>query len=207
MNFSIQLDLVSGGHTELELTEPDQFPSSYFICMEHSGSTEFWQLVTKILAASNRSVSAFSAGLRKLGLKRPEITDSAMRDLFQRGGYAFGVFWHMDPVLAALDLTANQIFMFVRDPRDVVVCSNLAISDAAGQVPADPARHAPEADRDSIPFSILDFVQSPEVDHIALRYRQYADFCRSHNNVTVFRYEDVLFSWRELVISLIPARP
>jgi hypothetical protein len=203
MTVSIKLDLVSGGHTELELTEPDQFPSSYFISMDHSGSTEFWQLVTKILAASNRSVSAFSAALRKLGLKRPHITDSAMRNLFQRSGYAFGVFWHMDPVLAALHLTANQVFMFVRDPRDVVVCSNQAIHDATGHVAANPPRQAPVADPDSTPIPMLDFVQSPEVDHIALRYRQYADFCRSHNNVTVFRYEDVLFSWRELVISLI----
>jgi hypothetical protein len=54
-----------------------------------------------------------------------------------------------------------------------------------------------------MPIRLLDFVQSPQLDEIALRYRRFADFCRSAKNATVFRYEDVIFTWRTLVAGLI----
>jgi SAM-dependent methyltransferase len=185
MSLAVQLDLVSGGRAELVLEDPDPFPSSYFISMEHSGNAEFWQVVVKLLAAAKRSVCKFGAGLRQLRLTRREVTNSAMRGLLQTNGYAFGIFWDVDPALRDVDLTDHKTFIFVRDPRDVVVSSHSALMDASASVPP-----------------LLDYVRSQDVDHIARRYHRFADFCRSAKNVTVFRYEDVMFSWRKLVVDL-----
>src|SRR5579864_392005 len=120
MSLAVQLDLVSGGQAEFVLEEPDQFPSSYFISMEHSGDAEFWQVVLQLLAAAKRSVCKIGGGLRQLGLTRRDVTNSAMRRLLQTNGYAFGIFWDIDPALRDVDLTDHKSFIFVRDPRDVV---------------------------------------------------------------------------------------
>jgi hypothetical protein len=202
MTRSIQLDLVSGGRIELVLEEPDQFPSSYFVAMEHSGNAEFWQIVVKLLAAAKRSVCKVGACLRQQGLTRQDVTDSAMRSLLQTNGYAFGIFWDVDPALRDLDLTDHKTFIFVRDPRDLVVSSHSAMMDTRGSVPPKHPREAPAADRDSNSVALLDNVRSLDVDDIARRYRRFADFCRSAKNVTVFRYEDAMFSWRRLVVDM-----
>src|SRR5579863_9488967 len=200
MSLSVLLELVSGGHMPIEMEEPDAFPSSYFISMEHSGNSEFWQVVVKILAAANRSVCKFGSTLRSLGLTRRDITNSAMRNLLQTNGYAFGILREVDSALIDLDLAGHKTFIFVRDPRDVVACRHSAMLGAAS------TDHAQDADggvRDRRPVSVLDFVSSPDGDDIARQYRQLADFCRSAKNVTLFRYEDVMFSWREVVAGLI----
>jgi hypothetical protein len=203
MNVSVQLDLVSGGRAQLVLEEPDQFPSSYFISLEDSGALQLWHIVSKILESSKRSVCWFTTDLWKKGLTRQDVTNAALRNLLQTRGYAFGIFCNIDPALTGLDQTGNQTFVLVRDPRDVVVSKYLAMKGGGGKVPADHLRQALVDDRNSNSRRILDFVQSPDGDHIARRFRQVADFCRSAKNVTVFRYEDVMFSWRTVVADLI----
>jgi hypothetical protein len=136
MSLAVQLDLVSGGRAELVLEEPDPFPSSYFISMEHSGNAEFWRIVMKLLAAAKRSVCKFGQSLRKAGLTRQDVTDSAMRNLLQTNGYAFGIFRDVDPALTDPDLTDHKTFIFVRDPRDVVVSMHMSMRDGKGKVPA-----------------------------------------------------------------------
>src|ERR1700730_6197673 len=112
MSHAVQLDLVSGGRAELVLENPDPFPSSYFISMEHSGNAEFWWVVVKLLAAAKRSVCKFGAGLRQQGLTRRDVTDSAMRNLLQTNGFAFGIFRDIDPALTDLDLAGHKTFIF-----------------------------------------------------------------------------------------------
>jgi hypothetical protein len=196
----VRLDLISGGQAELALEAPDSFPSSYFISLGPSG-TRVWQILTKLLVASKRSVCAFSAELDKQGLKRQDVTDSAMGNLLQNSGYAFGMFWDIDPVLARWDRADTNKFMLVRDPRDLVVSSYLAMNKAKGGAPASSPREA-HAERDSNSGSILDYLRSPQVEALVRRYRRCADFCRSAKNVTAFRHEDVVFSWRPLVAYL-----
>jgi hypothetical protein len=197
------LDLVSGGRAHLALEEPDQFPSSYFISLEDSSASQLWQIVTKILQSSKRSVCWFTTDLWKKGLTRQDVTNAALRNLLRTRGYAFGIFRNVDPALAGLDQTGNQTFVLVRDPRDVVVSRYLAMKGGGGTAPTGQLREALVDDRNSISRRILDFIQSPDGDHIARRFRQVADFCRSAKNVTVFRYEDVMFSWRTVVADLI----
>lgn len=198
-----RLDLVSGGQAELVLEEPDPFPSSYFISLEWNSGIRVWQILTKILAASKRSVCAFSLDLHQRGLKQQDVTNSAMRKLLQTDGYAFGIFWDIDPVLAGLDQTENKKFMMVRDPRDLIVSSYLAMRDAGGSAPADLLRGARRDAGDSNSDPILDYVRSTYVDLTVRRYRRCAAFCRSAKNVTVFRYEDVMFSWRQFISDLV----
>jgi hypothetical protein len=204
MPLSLQLDLVSGGQAELLLSEPDQFPSSYFLSLEpageRAGALWCWQLVMSILVASERSVCWFSSGLRRLGLNRNDVADSAMGDLLKKTGYAFGIFWDVDPALKDSDLGRSKTFVFVRDPRDLVLSSFSAMPNAKAD---NPARQSTEPAKNPSSVSILDFVRSPEVDHIARRYRRFADFCRSLGNVKVFRYEDLMFSWRKVAADLI----
>lgn len=187
----------------MEMDEPDRSPSSYFVSMEHSGNGEFWNLVRKILAAANRSVCKFGATLRSLGLKRSDITDSAISGLLQTEGYAFGIFRELDSALIGLDRTGHKTFIFVRDPRDVVACHHLAAQESTEVGPADRGRDARGGDSERSSVSLLDFLRSPVVDEIARQYHQLAEFCRSAENVTLFRYEDAMFSWREVAASLI----
>jgi hypothetical protein len=195
------LDLVSGGQAELVLEDPDPFPSSYFISLEDSGGLRFWQFVIKILAASKRQACWFGADLRKQGLTRLDVTHTALRNLLQTSGYTFGIFWHIDPALTGLDPTGNKTFVLVRDPRDVVVSKYLAMKEAGEKAPTDPVGHALVGDASS--SRVLEFLRSSDAGPIVRRFHQVADFCRSANEVTVFRYEDVMFSWRTVMSDLI----
>jgi hypothetical protein len=201
MSLSVRLDLVSGGQAELVLEDPDPFPSSYFISLEDSGGLKFWQFVVKILAASKRTACWFGADLRKLGLSRQDVTHTALRNLVQTSGYTFGIFWHIDPALTGLDPTGNKTFVLVRDPRDVVVSKYLAMKEAGEKTPTDHLGQALVDDSSS--SRVLAFVRSSDAGPIVRRFHQVADFCRSANDVTVFRYEDVIFSWRTVVSGLI----
>jgi len=201
MSLSVRLDLVSGGQAELVLEDPDPFPSSYFISLEDSGGLKFWQFVIKILAASKRTACWFGAYLRKQGLTRQDVTHTALRNLLQTSGYTFGIFWHLDPALTGLDPTGNQTFVLIRDPRDVVVSKYLAMKEAGEKAPTDHLAQALVDDASS--SRVLEFVRSSDAGPIVRRFHQVADFCRSANDVTVFRYEDVMFSWRTVVSDLI----
>jgi hypothetical protein len=202
MSRSVQLDLVSGGQAKLRLEEPDRFPSSYFISSDPPVGLQFWQVLIKILEASQRSVCWFSRDLREQGLKHEDIADASIRSLLLTSGYTFGIFWTIDRILQELDEAGNRTFMLVRDPRDVIVNTYLAAMETGKKASTDQRSEAPGSDRDASRPSIIDFVRSSEADRIVLRYRRFADFCRSAKNVTVFRYEDVMFTWRTAVTNL-----
>ena len=202
MPVSVQLDLVSGGQAEFQLPDPDPFPSSYFISMEHSGNGEFWSVAMKILGAANRSVCRFGESLQKAGITRRDVSRSAMRSLLQTNGYAFGMFREIDPGLMDLDLSDRNTFLFVRDPRDVVLSTYLA-TESKRSASAGATEESSAGDPDSSSLPILDFVRSAEVDNLARRYQRFAQFGGTARNVTVFRYEDVMFSWRQLVADLV----
>jgi hypothetical protein len=197
MSLVVQLDLTAGRRAELLLQDPDPFPSSYFISMEHSGNAEFWQIAMQLLAAAKRSICKIGETLQKAGITREDITDAGMRSLLQTNGHAFGIFRNLNSGLPELDAAGHKTFIFVRDPRDVVMCEHFASRDAKESGYGNPPGEKSEND----PSSAL--VSEPVVENIALRYHRFADFCRSARNVTVFRYEDCRFSWRKLVAELI----
>ena len=201
MSVSVPLNLVSGGQAELVLEDPDQFPSSYFISLEDSGGLQFWQFVTKILAASKRRVCWFGECLRKHGLTRQDVTQTALRNLLETRGYTFGIFWSIDRSLTGLDPTGNKTFVLVRDPRDVVVSKYLAMKGTGEKASTECVGDVLPDDASS--NRVLEFVRSSDGSPIARRFRQVADYCRSARNVTVFRYEDITFSWRTVASNLI----
>jgi len=199
MAVALQMDLVSGANVEVLLKDPSPFPSSYFISMEHSGNGEFWQLVQKLLAAANRTVCKVGDSLQKAGIRKQDLTRAAMRKLLQTEGYSFGILREVD-ALADLDLSGHAAFLFVRDPRDLIVSMYLATSNDKVDSPSLSTGGDWEQEEDSA--AIIRFIRSAEVDAVERRYQRFADFC-GKKNVRVFRYEDAFYSWRYVIADLI----
>src|SRR5215471_10764829 len=199
MAVALQMDLVSGANVEVLLKDPSPFPSSYFISMEHSGNGEFWQLVQKLLAAAKRTVCKVGDSLQRAGIRRQDLTRAAMRKLLQSEGYSFGILREVD-ALADLDLSRRAAFLFVRDPRDLIVSMYLATSNDKVDSPSLSTGGDSEQEEDSA--AIIRFIRSAEVDAVERRYQRFADFC-GKKNVRVFRYEDAFYSWRYVIADLI----
>ena len=62
-----------GGYAKLTFPDPGEFASFYAFSMEHSGIVEFWQLLSRLMAAAGRPVCALE-GLRRQGLRQDDVT-------------------------------------------------------------------------------------------------------------------------------------
>jgi hypothetical protein len=199
----MKIELVSGGEAEFDLPDPDQFRSTYFFSMERSGSSLFWTLVRKLLHPSHRSRCQILEDLFRQGITRREVSTTAMRDLLKRQGYAFGMFRELDPALEGLDISGNRKFLLVRDPRDILVSLFFSMA-GTHRIPEQGTARSEILELQKLTRrSIGEFVRSSLIEGVAQRYLAYAQFCRTQQNVTIFRYEDVIFSKREWVLQIV----
>ena len=202
----MKIALVSGAEAEYDLQEPDSFPSSYFFSIERSGSSLFWYIVTDLLKEAGRSYCEPLEHLFTQGITRSQIDTNALRALLARPGYAFGMLRSLDEAVQGLDLSQNKKFLLIRDPRDVLV--SLYFSMAGSHwVPAEGrAREEILKTRELTTGSVGEFATSEVLGNIHGRYSEYRQFCERHGDVTIFRYEDVIFdkmSWITRLIKLL----
>lgn len=199
----MKVALISGGEAAFELQEPDPRPSSYFFSMERSGSSLFWYIVTDLLIAAKRAYCEPLENLFVQGIARAQVDTGALRSLLARPGYVFGMFRSFDEALRGLDLTQNKKFLLIRDPRDVLV--SLFFSMARSHRLPGPGSAQDEIlrVRELTSKSIDAFVESEVTENIQVRYRDYREFCEQHQDVILFRYEDVIFDKQAWVTNII----
>ena len=109
----------------------------------------------------------------------------------------------LDEAIQGLDLSQNNKFLLIRDPRDVLV--SLYFSMAGSHwVPAEGrAREEILKTRELTTGSVGEFATSEVLGNIHWRYSEYRQFCEQNRDVAVFRYEDVIFDKMSWIASLI----
>jgi hypothetical protein len=191
MDSVFELLLVSGSHTRLTLPEAGEFASFYVVSMEYSGNVQFWELLTRLMAAAGRPVCAFNEWLREQGLKEGDLTKSALRSLLHRRGYGFGILFDINPVLQEAAAAESHKLLFLRDPRSMLVATYRHLMRQAADAAA------------SAPASFDEFLESPAAERVAKRYRRFAEFRRQQPNVTMFRYEHAVSGWHQIAADIV----
>ena len=203
MDLEIELDLVSGDRAKLTLPEPGNFTSFYVFSMEHSGNIEFWQLLVGLMAAEGRSIFAFHEGSGKQSLNHWQFTRSGMRDLLRRHGYGFGILFDADPGLTDILVAESQKLLFLRDPREMLAASYCYLIRQADMTAASAATERADHSATSARPSFTEFLQSPDVERVAQRYRRFGELWRQEGNATLFRYEHALSGWHAIAAEIV----
>jgi hypothetical protein len=112
----------------------------------------------------------------------------------------------LDEAIRGLDLSQNKKFLLIRDPRDVLVSLYFSMA-GSHRVPAEGrAREEILKTRELTTGSVGEFATSEVLGNIHKRYSEYRQFCEQNGDVTVFRYEDVIFDkmgWITRLIELL----
>ena len=72
----LELELLSGGRAKLTMAAPGEFASFYVFSMKFSGSPQFWELLSRLMAAAGRPLCGLHEALQQQGLNR--VTDTCI---------------------------------------------------------------------------------------------------------------------------------
>jgi hypothetical protein len=204
MNQEIELELVSGMSARLTLPEPGEFPSFYVFSMEYSGSFRFWRLLERLMTAAGRPLCNLET-LRcqaEKGNGSRKFTDSAQQKLLVRPGYGFGIFYDVSVPLRDVFAGASAKLLFLRDPRDMIVSLYRHLEEQSlGRVNS-AADNPALGEATGAPMGFAEFLESPEVEHVAQRYRRFAELRDREQNVILLRYEHALADWHATAADL-----
>jgi hypothetical protein len=193
----IELDLVAGGSLKLTLPEPGDFASFYVFSMECSGSFSFWKLLERLMAAAGRPLCNFQTMRRQAGEAREslKLTSAAQQILLRRSGYGFGTFYDVLAPLREVFAGASVKLLFLRDPRDMLMARYHQLKKQSRERAGIESHGAAQEEVPGGPAEFAEFLQSPEVEAVAQRYRRLAELRDREPNVTLLRYEQALTDW------------
>lgn len=179
-------------------------PSYFVLGLAKAGSTLMHEIVKALCKASGRTYIDAPAALFAQGVEPARVMVDADW-LRSRGGSIFGGFRWLHPWMDNRALHEGRKILMVRDPRDIL--TSLYFSHAYSHVAPDTGKLAETFDcqRESARAQTIDdYVSGP------LSVRVFRNYCHvlplsRMRDLTLYRYEDVIFDKRNWVRSLAAA--
>lgn len=179
-------------------------PSYYVLGLAKAGSTLMHEIVKALCQASGRTYIDAPAALFAQGVEPARVMVDADW-LRSRGGSIFGGFRWLHPWMDNRALHEGRKILMVRDPRDIL--TSLYFSHAYSHVAPETGKLAETFGgqrKSALSQSIDDYVSGP------LSVRVFRNYCHvlpltRMRDLTLYRYEDVIFDKRNWVRSLADA--
>jgi len=174
-------------------------PSFYAYTMESSGGTEFWQLLSRLMAAAGRPlVTLHDAPASPAG-----DPDGVAR--IASGGQSahcgHGLLFDAEPELIERTAGATRL-LFLRDPR--LMTPNY-YRQRVRPIEGDAKRDYPAHRAEVRPATFAAFLASPRFERVVECYRRFANLRRHGQNVVFLRYEHAKAGWHAIAADIVTA--
>ena len=193
----ISLATKTGGQVVLDAPAAHGGPSSFAFALNKAGSVLLNQLVSDLAKAAGRPSLNVPSALFMAGEGDDGIDQRDLTALFSEPGYVFTGFRNYGSYLEPIDLSVNPKLLLVRDPRDILVSFYFSVARSHALPNGGPGREELLRRRAFAAASDIDtYLLSDQCDKIRRNYDGIIDKLLVQRNLTVYRYEDVIFRKR-----------
>jgi hypothetical protein len=174
-------------------------PSFYAYTMECSGGTEFWQLLSRLMAAAGRPLVTLHDAPASPAGDPDGVARTASGGQSAHCGH--GLLFDAEPELIERTAGATRL-LFLRDPR--LMTPNY-YRQRVRPIEGDAKRDYPAHRAEGRPATFAAFLASPWFERVAECYRRFANLRRHGQNVVFLRYEHAKAGWHAIAADIVTA--
>lgn len=179
-------------------TEPRHGPSLFIIAGHKTGSVLLNKIVLDIGTAANLPVAEIEVQMWRQGISTSDWPHEVY-SILNRPGYIFSSFRSLQKLPDIPSFERSPRIFMVRDPRDVAVSFYFSMAKSHSLPKSGSTRQSLENVREKAQRQDVNaFILGGGADNILRNIERFCSY-KSHKNVEVYRYEDIIFEKRAWV--------